>query len=125
MQGKKKIVSYEDLDVYQKADRFVIDIYKITNNFPRDEQFALTSQIRRAAVSVPANIVEGFTRKHIKEYIHFLQIALGSLAEVNYYLKLSKKLEYTSNNDADNLINDSSEISKMLQGLIKALRARY
>ena len=119
MQGKKKIISYEDLDVYKKADLFVVNIYNLTKQFPREEQFALTSQIRRAAVSVPANIVEGFTRKHLKEYIQFLQISLGSLAEVSYYLKLSKKLGYCEN--TNDLVEDSVEISKMLQGLIRSL----
>ena len=88
------VKSHEDLQVWQMAIEFVTDIYKVTNNFPKSELYGLTSQIRRASVSRPSNIAEGSARNSTKEYIQFLYISLGSIAEVETQLLISKNLGY-------------------------------
>lgn len=87
-------VGYRKLRVWQESHKLVLLLYKVSKNFPKDELFGLTSQLRRAAVSVPANIVEGFARASRKEFIQFLYIATGSFVEVEYYIQLAKDLEY-------------------------------
>ena len=91
--------SYENLSVWQKAHSLVLEIYIITKNFPKEELYGLTSQLRRAAISVPANIAEGFGRFSVAEKIRFYNISQGSLNEVKYYLLLAKELKF-----ADTLI---------------------
>jgi len=113
---------FEKLDVYQEAHSFVIIIYKLTSKFPKDESFGLISQIRKASVSVVANIVEGNARNHKKEFIQFLYLSNGSLEEVKYYLILSKDLGYLSTSEYDNLQVRAEKISKMINGLIRYLR---
>lgn len=93
-----KIQSYHELIAYQKAYQLVLLIYRMTGSFPKEEVYGLTSQIRRAAVSIPSNIAEGFMRGS-KEYLHFLKIALGSAAELETQLSLSKDLGYCSEAD--------------------------
>lgn len=117
-----KINSYEDLFVWQKAHKLVLSIYEMTKLFPTNEQFGLTSQLRRAAISIPANIAEGHGRNHIKEYIQFLFISCGSLNEVRYYIRLSKDLGYITENNYSLLLPDATEVDKMLNALIKSLR---
>jgi four helix bundle protein len=107
------------LIVWQKSHELVLTIYKITKDFPRDEQFGLTSQLRRAAVSVPSNIVEGKARGSNNEYRRFLLIARGSLEEVKYQLLLAKDLKYIDENTYSGIIFLTDEIGKMLNGLIK------
>jgi four helix bundle protein len=87
-------LTYKDLKVWQKADELAFEVYKITKRFPKDELYGITSQLRRAVLSVPANIVEGYARKGDKELARFVSIALGSLAEVEYLLSFSNKLDY-------------------------------
>ena len=87
-------VGYKKLIVWQKSHLLVMEIYKITSNFPKDELFGLTSQMRRSAVSIPANIVEGYSRRSIKEKLNFYNIARGSLSELEYYIDLSSDLAY-------------------------------
>ena len=113
---------FEKLDVYREAHSFVILIYKLTSKFPKDESFGLISQIRRASVSVVANIVEGNARNHKKEFIQFLYLSNGSLEEVKYYLILSKDLGYLSTSEYDDLQVRAEKISKMINGLIRYLR---
>ena len=88
-----EIKSFRDLLVWQKAMQLVTDIYRVTRSFPKEEQFGLTTQLRRAAVSVPANIAEGQGRRHSREFDNFLSMALGSLAEVQTHLEIG----YASN----------------------------
>jgi four helix bundle protein len=83
---------HRKLRAFALADALVIEIYRATRNFPRDELFGLTSQMRRAAVSIAANIVEGCARKNEGEYLHFLNMAFGSLREVGYYIDLTQRL---------------------------------
>ena len=95
----EKAKNYTDLLVWQKSHVLVLDIYRITKQFPKEEVFSLTSQFRRAAVSVPANIAEGFARNGVKDKLRFYNIAAGSLNEVGYYLLLSKDLDYFDTSD--------------------------
>ena len=111
MKFKKK---YHNLLVWQKAHKFAIQIYQITKKFPKEEIYGLISQMRRAAYSVPANIVEGQARKSKKELLHFLNIAAASLSEVEYYLELSKDLKYISLKEYKKLEALRSEVGFLL-----------
>ena len=94
------ILSYRDLDVWQNAMSLVEAVYKATADFPAEEKYGLSSQIRRCAVSIPSNIAEGFMRKSTKEYIQFLYISLGSLGELDTQLEISNRLKYMSNQES-------------------------
>ena len=120
----KKIESYRDLLVWQKAMDFAISCYKETQRFPANEQFGLTQQIRRAAVSIPANIAEGFGRWHSRDFLRFLLMANGSLKEVETHLLLSERLGLIQKADREKLEGQCEEIGKMLLGLRKKLTAR-
>ena len=112
----------EKLKAFELSDNLVLEIYKYTKNFPKEELYGLTSQIRRAAVSVPANIVEGCARPTEKDYVHFLNIAFSSLAEVGYFIKLSHKLEYLNKGEYNKLNNQFKESYRTLFGLIKSFQ---
>lgn len=112
----------EDLLVWQKADALALQIYEVTQRFPKEELYGLVSQMRRAAVSIPANIVEGFERQYKKEFIQFLEIAKASLSELGYYLKFSQKVKYLDAEVTHTLLAQTQEIGKMLNGLVKSLR---
>jgi four helix bundle protein len=111
--------SFVDLSVWKKAHTMVLDIYFLTKSFPKEEIYGLTNQLRRAAVSVPANIAEGFGRFSKAEKIRFLNIAQGSLNEVKYYLILSEDLQY---GNTDDLKMKADEISKILDAYIKRIQ---
>lgn len=111
------IRSYQDLIVWQKAMDLCEGIYERTRNFPKEEIYGLTSQIRRAAVSVPSNIAEGHARGSGTDYRRFLFIAHGSLAETETQLILSQRLGYLKTDEADPLLSLAVEISKMLRSL--------
>jgi len=114
--------SYKELDVWKKSFALVLVIYKVTKKFPASELYGLTSQMRRAVVSIPSTITEDFSRKSTKEYINFVQIAFASGAELETQLLLAKELGMLSITDykaADRLL---SEVMKMLNGLISSLR---
>lgn len=113
--------SYTDLIVWQKAISLSVGVYKYTDSFPRQETYALTDQMRRAAVSIPSNIAEGRSRGTAKDFVHFLRIALGSAAELETQLIISKELGYgesAQRTHADALL---TEIRKMLHVMIKKL----
>ena len=114
--------SHKELSVYQKAMDFVTEIYLVTKSYPEAEKYGLSSQMRRAAVSIPSNIAEGAARRTTKEFIQFLYIALGSSAELETQIEISKRLNLIS--DSDRLNNMNYEIMHMLSGLIKSLNAR-
>lgn len=118
------IKSYRDLEVWQRSMAWVKRIYKLTNQLPSNERFGLTSQMQRAAVSVPANIAEGATREHTGDYLRFVSIARGSLAEVETMILLCIELEYVPCDRCKELLNESEEISKMLAGLQRSLKSR-
>lgn len=109
------------LIVWQKAHELVLKTYEITKDFPKDEQFGLTSQVRRAAVSIPSNIVEGKARGSNREYKRFLFMARGSLEEVKYQLFLAKDLNYIDEEKYKDVLNLVMETGKLLAGLIKKL----
>jgi four helix bundle protein len=107
--------------IWQKAHEFVIKIYKITKSFPSDERFGLVSQMRRSAVSVPANVAEGCIKRGIKDKSNFYNTAQGSLEELKYYLILSKDLGYIKENST--LLYEADGIGKLLNRLWSALRS--
>ena len=111
--------THKDLDVWKKSISFVIEIYRISRKFPKDEIYGITSQIRRASVSIPSNIAEGAGRAYDKEFKQFLNIALGSIAEVDTQLLISNKLDYITIEEYKKLENDLTEIRKMTLGLRK------
>jgi four helix bundle protein len=116
--------SYKDLEIWQKAYAFCLEIYQATKNFPAEEKFGLTAQIRRAVISIPSNIAEGYGRKNLPEYLHFLHIAYGSLCELETQLLLSKDLGYLLDTGKENLIENISTIERMLKALIRSLETK-
>ena len=119
------IISFTDLVVWQKSHQFVLGIYSITAGFPKEEVYALTNQIRRAAVSIPANIAEGFKKKTLPNKINFLSHSEGSLEEVKYYLILAKDLNYISTFDFEKLFANAEEVSKLINGYKKSINNYY
>jgi len=115
-------MNHKDLDVWKSAMFLAEVIYVETGDFPNHEQFGLTSQLRRAAVSVPANIAEGSARKGNKELIHFLYISLGSLAELETLIILSNKVGYFKGEKNDKLLALVVQCSRLTNGLIKYLK---
>jgi four helix bundle protein len=114
-EGQKRLAparSFEQLIVWQKAHCFVLSVYRFTDNFPQKEIYGLTSQFRRAAVSIPANIAEGFKKRGRADKVRFLNIAQGSLEECRYYLILAKDLNY---GDTVHLHPQLEEVSKLLE----------
>lgn len=114
--------NYKNIKAYQLADNMVIKIYEMTKNFPREEIYGLTSQLRRSAISVPSNIAEGASRQHKKDYLQFLYIARGSLSETEYLLTLANRLNYLANNDFHLIFQQKEETAKTLFGLIEAVK---
>jgi len=113
--------SHKDLDVYKKSLDLVVDVYKMTRSFPKEEKYGLCSQLQRAAVSIPSNIAEGAARKNDKEFIQFLHIALGSAAEIETQVEISKRLGYIRNISITDKVTD---IRRMIQGLVTYLRKK-
>ena len=112
---------HQNLQAWKKSFSLVKKLYLITANFPKEERFGLTSQIRRAAVSVPVNIAEGAGRKSRKEFIHFLSIAMGSLSELDTLILLSNDLGYISSSECKDLIFELNFIGKLIYGLMKSI----
>jgi four helix bundle protein len=119
-----KVSSYEDLVVWQKAMVLVRQVYHLSSRFPSDERFGLTSQIRRAAVSIPSNLAEGHERRTTRDFIRFVSDAEGSLAEVNTQLRIALDLEYCSCDTTDSTFRLIIEIKRMLHALRRSLSAR-
>ena len=117
----EKTKTFKELIVWQKAHLLVLSIYKITRNFPKDETYALTNQMRRASVSIAANIAEGYKKKTLANKLHFLNISEGSLEEVKYYITLSKDLEYITENREAELENLPNEVGRLINGYSKAI----
>jgi len=117
--------SYKELNVWQKAYFLCLNIYKLTGSFPGEEKYGLTSQIRRAAVSVPSNIAEGYGRKSTKEYLQLLYIAYGSVCELETQFLLSGDLGYGKAEDLEKLHQDIGDVERMLKGLIKSLENKH
>lgn len=119
-----KIKSYRDLQVWQLAINLSTDVYTTTSSFPKSENFALCSQLQRAAVSVASNIAEGHARESTKEYLRFISIALGSLAELETQFIISNNLNYINQLELDGILEKTSQIGSMLCGLQKSLKAK-
>jgi four helix bundle protein len=115
--------SYQKLVVWQKAIEFVECVYGATRGWPKDEVYGLTNQIRRAAVSIPANIAEGQGRGGTREPLHFATIANGSLYEVETHLVIARRLQYLDTATYDTLSSQVSEVGRLLHGLMRGLRA--
>ena len=113
--------THKDLIAWQKSLAFVTGIYEITRSYPKDEMYGLINQLRRAAVSVPSNIAEGHIRQHRTEFRQFLSVALGSLAELETQVVISRELNYISTEKSQNLIEQMGSPGKMTRGLIKKL----
>jgi four helix bundle protein len=114
--------SYRDLASWQRAMDLVEHIYRVTGTWPKEEMFSLTNQIRRAAVSIPADIAEGQGRNTAKEFVYFLGIANGSLREVETYLMLGFRLQYYDETTFEELMHQATEVGNPLRGLIRKLR---
>jgi four helix bundle protein len=117
--GKEKAKRFTDLIVWQKAHKFVLSVYRFTSGFPKEEIYGLTSQLRRAAVSIAANIVEGFKKTGVADKIRFLNISQGSLEECRYYLILVNDLGYGK---TDVLAEQIDEVAKILAAYSKAIK---
>ena len=116
--------SYKDLIAWQKAMALVTEIYRSTQKFPREEVYGLTSQLRRAAVSIPSNIAEGQARHSPKEFRLFLSHARGSLVEVETQLLIAQNLSFLSAKDSEHLLGLAAELGRILNGLIGAIKLR-
>jgi four helix bundle protein len=114
------IERFEQLEVWQAAHRLVLDVYRITISLPPDQRYGLISQMQRAAVSVPANIAEGFKRRSRPDKVHFYNIAQGSLEELRYYFMLCRDLGY--NLEYELMARQAEQVGRMLTGLIKSVR---
>ena len=116
------LTTYRDLTVWQKAIDLVEEIYILTRSFPDDERWGLTSQLRRDAVSIPANIAEGYGRTHRGDYLHHLSIARGSLTELETHLVIAKRLRFATNDQLKHTWDLAQEIGKMLNKLTASLK---
>lgn len=112
---------YTKIEAWKLADDLTVAIYERTRAFPKEEMYGLTSQLRRASYSVPANIAEGSSRESKKDYLHFLYIARGSLSEAQYFIHLAHRLHYLSGQETDNLLGLTKITFACLHGLIRAV----
>jgi len=120
---KEKIKSFTDLFAWQEGHKLVLQVYKITKQFPREEQFGLTNQIRRAAVSVTSNIAEGFSRNSYKEKLQFYAMSLGSTTEIQNQLLIARDLQYITKEIFSEIAEQAIKVNKITNGLIKKTRA--
>ncbi len=114
-----KIKSFSDLAAWRESHRLAVMIYRVTKEFPVEERFGLSNQIRRAVVSIPSNIAEGFSRRSVKEKIQFYTISRGSLIEVQSQLLIARDVGYLEENSFSKLANQTIQVSKLINGLIK------
>ncbi|MEO1478865.1 MAG: four helix bundle protein [Bacteroidota bacterium] len=120
----RSIESYTDLLVWQRAMDLVDSVYAVTRSFPKSEQFGLTAQVRRAVVSIPSNIAEGWGRPSRKDFLRFLYIARGSLYEVETQLRIAKRQGFVHGDDLTGVLSQAETLSKMLLGLTRSLEKR-
>ena len=113
--------SYRELQAWQRALDLAVDCCRLTKGYPRDELFQLTSQIRRAAAAIPANIAEGYGRGHRAEYVQFLRIAQGSLKELETHLLLSARVEIVSEETVEAVLDRAAEVGRLLGALVRSL----
>lgn len=117
----ERINNFYDLNAWKYAHSLTRDIYELTKDFPKEEKYGLTSQIRRAASSVGSNIAEGFARYHFKEKKHFYYQARGSIAEVQNFLLLAKDLDFIKEKNCKELGEEANQVGKLINGLIKSI----
>lgn len=122
--GTNPIRSYRDLEVWKRSMDLVTSCYALSDGLPSSETYGLRSQIRRAAVSIPANIAEGHGRDHLKDYLRHLSIANGSLKELETHLLITARLGYSKQDHIETLLRTTSEVGRMLSGLSRKLRER-
>jgi len=118
-QESRKIKSFTDLNAWKEGHKLVLDIYRITKNFPKEEQFGLTNQLRRAAVSFTSNVAEGFSRNSYKEKLQFYSMALGSLTEIQNQLLITRDIGYITKKEFAEIAQQTITINKITNGLIK------
>lgn len=118
------IKSYQDLDVWLKAMNLVVLCYQITKNFPKSEIYGLTSQLQRAAVSIPSNIAEGRSRQYSKEFLQHLSISAGSLAELETLVQIAERLKYIDIDMSKKVLDKTAEVGRMINGLKKSLKVK-
>jgi four helix bundle protein len=114
--------TYSDLEVWQAAMDLAEDIYRVTKSFPKEELYTLTSQLRRASISIPSNIAEGKGRSSDKDLLHFLNYSRGSLFEIETQIALARRLGYVDVVQAQNLLRQTARVGQLLNGLIRAFR---
>lgn len=124
IKNKDKIISFQDLNAWKKAHKLALTIYKETNKYPKEEQYGLKSQMRRCAVSVVSNIVEGFSRRSGKEKNQFYYTAKGSLTELHSQILISKDVNYLENKACLKLTNQIETVGKLITGLIRSSKTR-
>jgi len=117
--GKKKIVKFTDLDAWQESHKLVLMIYEMSKDFPKEEVFGLTSQMRRAVVSITSNIAEGFSRNYFKEKTQFYSMAQGSVTEIQNQLLIARDIKYISNENFNKIAEQTIKAHKIINGLIK------
>lgn len=122
-QELRKITTFTDLDAWQEGHKLVLAVYRLTKLFPREESFGLTSQIRRAAVSITSNIAEGFSRYSYKEKSQFYQTSLGSITELQNQLLIARDVGYLASDDFAHMAEQAIKVHKIVNGLIKSSRA--
>ena len=122
MEARNKIRSFKDLEAWKYGHTLVLSIYRVTNRYPKNEQFGITNQMRRAAVSITSNIAEGFSRQSSKEKCQFYSIALGSLTELQNQLLISKDIGYLAEADFQKIDGESLFTQKLIHGLLKYVR---
>ena len=118
---KRAIRDYRDLDIWKRAIDLVQQVYELTADFPTEEQYGLSSQMRKSSVSIPSNIAEGYGRFRINEYKQFLRISFGSGAELITQLIIASRLKYAEDSRCSRLVDEIEQIGKMTMGLIKKL----
>jgi four helix bundle protein len=117
----KEIKTFEDLEAWRFGHSLVLEVYKITKGFPKEELYGIISQLRRAALSITSNIAEGFSRYHYNDKIRFYYNARGSVSEVKNCLILSKDLQYITKEKCKNLLEDAEKVLRMINGLIRSI----
>ena len=119
-----KITSFTDLNAWKEAHKLVLEIYKLTKLFPKEEQFSLVDQLRRAAISIVSNIAEGFSRQSYKEKVQFYSMAKGSSTEVQSQLLIARDLGYIASQDFNKIAEISINVNKLLTGLIRSTKQK-
>ena len=123
-ESSKAVSSYRDLIAWQKSMDLLVVIYAMTESFPKSEQFGLTSQIKRAAVSIPSNIAEGSSRRSTQEFLRYINISTGSLEEMETQISAVKRLGFITSQQEETVLHQCNEISRILEGLYDSLKSR-